>query len=803
MKRFLAIIISTAIVFIWVITLVGGGKTFPSIKDQIKLGLDISGGINVVLEADTKKTGDDLKTIMDQTKAIIEMRVNELGLSEPIITIEGEKRIRVEIPGAKDSDDAVNQIGKTAKISFHSADGQLFVDGKDIKDAAVETDNENGGFLVSLKFTSNGGKGFAKATKKASDNAEAGDREGDDEVIPENIIETKNALLINLKNGRIVTNSGLYPVVKDEKYDLKKQLTKLSTQAIEVSSVAIILDGEIVSTPTAKQEIKGESAVITGSFSQQTAKNLAMLIRGGALPVKLVEVESSKVGASIGMNALVNSIIAGLIGILLIIILMVFFYRIFGAAASLSLLLYVPIVLWTITLLRGVLTLPGIAGIILSVGMAVDANVIIFSRIREEAFSGKSIALAASQGFKKAMAAIIDSQSTTLIAGVVLYLFGTGSVKGFALTLIIGIFVGVFSSLVITHFYVQFIVNNGILSNKRLVGFSPLSQDKPQRTLKFHFNFIKNRKIFYLISIVIIVVGIGVGLLRGFNFGIDFTGGTRIGVTIVDKKVKKPDTVIKNALKEAGVKSFDFTSQSSKDGKAFIAKTKMPLTEKNRNKILSIIKKTDKKARIDSFEQFGASIGELITQNAIKAILIAAFAMLLYIIIRFRFKFAISSILALTHDVLIMIAFYGIFNVTVNSPFIAAILTVVGYSINDTIVVFDRIRENAGILDRKKYGFDNLINTSINQTLGRSVMTSVTTLVAIVPLIILGGESIREFVMPLVVGILAGTASSIFIASSLFYDLSKNEGEEARYIGAQKEKVVGPDFTTRDDGAVV
>ncbi|MDR2457882.1 MAG: protein translocase subunit SecD, partial [Clostridiales Family XIII bacterium] len=797
MKRFLAIMATLVLVLIWFATLAGFGDSFKPISKQIKLGLDISGGVYVVLEAKTNETGSELQTTMEQTQVMIENRVNEMGLSEPIVTTEGQKRIRVELPGVEDASEAINQIGRTAKLSFRTADGKLQVDGKNVKDASVDTDQENGGYLVKLSFDDTGRKGFAEATRIASEGV---DNDSDDSTVTGSSVAAaggvKEADLVEYIQDEttgvttIVTNSGLYPIVKDKKFNAKKDLS-VSAEAVSAKSVLILLDDELISMPTAEEEIDSNEATITGQFTNEQAKNLALLIRGGALPVELTEVESSEIGASIGMGALKNSITAGIIGICLIVLLMILMYRIFGFAASLALFMYVPVVLWIIVLFKGVLTLPGIAGIILSIGMAIDANVIIFARVKEEALSGKSIALATSQGFKQAMRTIIDSQVTTLIAAIVLYAFGTGAVKGFALTLMIGIFVGVFTALIITNCYMQFITDNAVLARKKLIGFSPLAEDKEVKEKTYKFSFIKNRKIYYIISVAIIVLGIGFGLIRGYNMGIDFTGGTRIQISL-DKSISQ--ATLTKAFKAIGAEKIEIislgtTKKDKNNVNKYQIKTTDSLTTKDRDKLTSSLNKGKKKnvATINSFEQFGPSMGRLITENAIKSILLAALFMLIYIAIRFKWRFGVAAVVGLFHDVAIMIAFYGIFHITVNSPFIAAILTVVGYSINDTIVIFDRVREN---LDKfpPKMGLNNIIDKSIYQTLVRSLMTSLTTVIAIVPLIILGGSAIREFALPLLVGILTGTASSIFFASSLFFDLAKKSFEiKKKYIGAERK----------------
>jgi SecD/SecF fusion protein len=373
------------------------------------------------MEAQTKATGDELKKLMSQTQAVIEKRVNQLGLSEPIVTIEGKNRIRVELPGAEDADAAIESIGKTAQLQFVTADGKIVLDGSQVKDAGITQDKQHGGYAISLKFNSKGAEAFKQATT-------------------------------DIMNRKIVS----------------------TTDGIPSDAIMIILDKEIISSPVVNDVIPNGEAIITaggtGGFGEDEATNLSALIRGGALPVELKEVQTSVVGPSIGMDALWMSIIAGIIGVGLIFIIMLTMYRIMGMAANIALLLYILIIFWVLVAMRGVLTLPGIAGMILSIGMAVDGNVIIFSRVREEIKNGKTIRVAAVSGFKRALGTIIDSHITTMIAGIVLYQLGTGSVRGFALTLMIGILASLLTAVVVTQLYVDVIAESKMFCKKKYFG---------------------------------------------------------------------------------------------------------------------------------------------------------------------------------------------------------------------------------------------------------------------------------------------------------------------------------------------
>ena len=416
LKRVLAFLIVVIVVFGWVVSFKGIGPVKP-LKDEMKMGLDIEGGVFVVMEAQTDKKGKELQLLMEQTQAVIENRVNQLGLSEPIVTIEGEKRIRVELPGAKDAEDAIKVIGKTAQLQFLQADGTLVLDGSMVKNATTNIDNEKGGYTVGLEFNSEGADKFMKATEKA----------------------------------------------------LSGTVTPIN-ENVSSSAIMIVLDGDVISAPNVQSVIPNGKAEISGNFTQETASNLAALIRGGSLPVELKEINTSIQTATIGVGALDASVKAGIIGLLLIFLVMLIAYRGMGLFANIALALYIIMDLWILVLMDAVLTLPGIAGIILSIGMAVDANVIIFTRIKEELAAGRSIRSAVQAGFKRALSTVLDSQITTIIAAVVLYQIGTSSVRGFAITLIIGILLSIFTAVVVTQLFLSIMARSSFFSKKSFFG---------------------------------------------------------------------------------------------------------------------------------------------------------------------------------------------------------------------------------------------------------------------------------------------------------------------------------------------
>ncbi len=756
LKPVIAVLLIVVLVLGWYSAVKGLGPV-PSLKDKMQLGLDIKGGVYVVLEAQDVDKYDEteLRELMEQSQAVVTRRVDAMGLSNPNVTIEGDKRLRIELPGAEDAEEAIEQIGKTAQLRFTLADQSFVMDGGNVKDASMGTDQSKGGYVVNLEFDSEGAAAFEKATTQAS--------------------------------SGMVTST--YP----------------ANAGVQDSSIVILLDNEIISAPTCDQTITGSGCEISGSFTKEEASNLAALIRGGSLPLEMKEVTSSVQTAQIGEDALSKSIMAGLIGICIVFLIMILGYRGIGLAADIALGLYVLIVLYVMAMFGSVLTLPGIAGIILAIGMAVDSNVIIFARVREEIVAGKSIRSATQQGFKRALGTVIDSQVTTLIAAVILYQIGTSSVKGFAFTLMLGIVVSIFTAVFVTQLFLSIMAGSRRMAKESLFGIK--KDGTPTLQIKKNFDFIKNRKKFYVISSVVIVTGLAFALVRGFNVGIDFSGGTMfqidMGRHVSEQEIK--DVLAQDDIKAEIVYSGD-------NGEQAIIRTTTALDNEARASVVDSLQQrfgfTDDD--VLATELFGPSVGKELTRNALKAVLLAVLGMLIYIRLRFsKWKFGAAAIFGLAHDVLVVIAFYAIFRITINNPFIAAILTVVGYSINDTIVTFDRIRENNRFMH--KGGLVEIVNTSVNQTLSRSVMTSLTTIAVMVPLLLFTGDTVRDFTLPLMVGVIVGCYSSIFLCSPLYYELAsfrsgseyqrQQEKNDPYRKKAEKKEEYDPEKAGNDESA--
>ncbi len=547
--------------------------------------------------------------------------------------------------------------------------------------------------------------------------------------------------------------------------DGKEKFAKATRENIN-KPISIIYDGAEISSPIVQSEIPDGLAYISGNFTYESADNLASTIRIGGLKLELEELRSNVVGAQLGEQAISTSLKAGAIGLALIIIFMIFVYYLPGLASGLALLIYIELVLVILNAFNITLTLPGIAGIILGIGMAVDANVIIFARVREEMTRGKSVKNSLKTGFQKAMSAIVDGNVTTLIAAAVLWFRGSGPVKGFAQTLAIGIIVSMFTALVVTRLIVFAFYAVGL--RKESLYYRPRKEREP-------IAFVEKRKVFFIISAVLIVAGLaamGINSSGGkgaFAYSLEFEGGTSTNVTFKeDYSIEEIDEKIVPVVEDVTGDN-NVQTQKVAGTNQIIIKT-ITLDLKQREAL--------NQAMVDEFkvddslitaENISSTVSNEMRQDAVVAVIISTICMLLYIWFRFKdIRFAASAILALLHDVLVVIGFYAIARISVGNTFIACMLTIVGYSINATIVIFDRIREELHY-QTKKTDLMNVVNKSITQTLTRSIYTSLTTFVMVTILFIMGVSSIREFAAPLMMGVVCGAYSSVCITGALWY----------------------------------
>ena len=565
--------------------------------------------------------------------------------------------------------------------------------------------------------------------------------------------------------------------------DEGKQKFAKATERNLGQPIYIIYNGDIVSAPYVQSVISDGRAQITGMGSYEEANKLAQTIRIGAVPVPLVEIRSNVVGAKLGTDAINTSLKAGLIGFAIICLFMILVYRLPGLAASLALTMYVGLTLFFIQSFNITLTLPGIAGIILSIGMAVDANVIIFTRIKEEIGAGKNTRTAVKEGYNKALSAILDGNITTLIAAFVLNLKGTGSIKGFAATLALGIVLSMFTALFVTRFIMRAMLDLG-LDNEILYG---------KKVDNKIVDFVGFRKISYAISLVLIIVGIAFIAFNaakgngGFNYGLDFKGGSSTSVEFnEDLSLNDIDSRVVPIFENI-TNSSDIQTQKVANSNQVIIKSRTLSLEEMKTLYETLESSFGIPEEKITTENISGAVSVQMRRDAIVAVIISTILMLIYIWFRFKdIRFAGSAVIALLHDCLVTIGFYAVFRWTVDSTFIACMLTIVGYSINATIVIFDRIRENLGRL--RGTSLENIVNTSVTQTFTRSINTSLTTLIMVIVLYVLGVNSIKAFALPLIIGIICGGYSSICITGPLWYDFKKaGKKEEEKNVTAKKK----------------
>ena len=729
----------------------GIGSAHRGSAKNIRLGLDLEGGVSVTYQAyktdsTGKRTGEQ-PTDKDMADTIYKMqkRVETLESTEAAVYQEGSDRVTIDIPGASDSEEVLKELGKAGAL--------YFILYSDLKTEKGGTPNEGDKVVYDKSKVLLTGDMIGEATSGSRQQEGTG--------------KTEYGVSIKFAGKGI------------------KKFAKITGEHVG-EQIAIVYDEKLVSAPNLKEEISGGECWISGSFTSESAEQLASTVRIGALPLELENIHGNVVGATLGSQALKSSLFAGVVGLILVIIFMIVMYRISGVAASIALIFYVGAMLLALNGLNVTLTLPGIAGIILSIGMAVDANCIIFTRIREELATGKTVASAIDNGFSKAMSAIIDGNVTTLIAALVLYLKGSGTVKGFAMTLGIGIVLSMFTALFITKLLMKAFCALG-MTNTSLYGVQ-----KARKTI----DFLGNWKKYVIISgavVVICVAGLVVRAASGgplFNYSLDFAGGNSTSVdlskTVTDEDKQKAEDTAKSVIGTG--KSVEI---SVADNTKIVVRTE-ELSEQKSEELKATMAKTfgvDESTKVES-EFISGSVSDEMKVDAAVATLIATLCMLLYIWIRFRkLSTGISAVLALVHDVIAVLTVYVVASafIPVGSTFIACMLTIVGYSINDTIVVFDRIRENKAKATSRT-SLAEIINKSITETLSRSINTSVTTFIMVFVLAVFGVDSVRQFAIPLIVGIISGCYSSVCVASPLWYVLSGKGEKEQKAVTYSKKK---------------
>lgn len=732
-NRGIVVLLLTVIftVFLCYTAAVGIGPTGTGAARHIKTGLDLAGGVSITYQTKDSNPGSE---DMSDTVYKLQKRVEQYS-TEAQAYQEGNNRINVEIPGVTDANAILEELGKPGSLCFVE---QADADG-----------NEN------FTYGTNG----YELSRTLEEIREAGS------------VVLEGTDIANAEGGAIQdsnTNSREYVVSLTLTEEGKQKFAEV-TEANIGKPIAIVYDNNVLSAPNVKEAITGGQAQIDGMASVEEAQNLASYIRIGSLSLELEELRSSVVAAQLGEEAIATSVKAAAIGLVIVILFMIIVYRVPGLVAGIALILYTALMLITLNAFDITLTLPGIAGIILGIGMAVDANVIIYARIREEIGAGISVRNAIRGGFKKAFSAIFDGNITTLIAACVLMWLGSGTVKGFAYTLALGIVLSMFTALVVSRLVVSALYAVGI-RNEKLYG-------KTGRRNAAHF--VEKRRIFFIVSLIL-VLSAPVAMLvhsrmgdNALNYSLEFSGGTATNVTFNEEMdIKQIDSEVTPLVEEVtGDKNVQPTKVVGTN--QVIIKTRSLTLDERQSLNQALVDEFGVDESLISAESISATVSSEMRRDAIVAVIVATVFMLLYIWFRFKdIRFASSAVLALLHDVLVVLAFYAVARVSVGNTFIACMLTIVGYSINATIVIFDRIRENLHGSKRLE-NLEEIVNNSITQTLTRSIYTSFTTFVMVAVLYIMGVSSIREFAAPLMVGILCGAYSSVCITGALWLVMKK------------------------------
>ncbi len=741
MKKNRAVIILLCILVLLVgviyVDVFGVNASGDGSASDINLGLDLAGGVSITYQVVGDETPDS--TDMNDTIAKLQQRVENYS-TEAIVYQEGADRINIEIPGVSDANAILQELGRPGTLYF-----------------IAETDDEgNLNYASQTVQLADGSYGSAYVMNKTIE-----------EMLADGSIKLQGTDVKDARAGSIQTNMGSeYAVDLTMTEEGAEKFAEATRNAYSKGeSLGIYYDGSIITAPHVEAVLTDGNAQITNMSSYEAAEKLASTIRIGGLKLELEELHSKVVGAQLGVEAIDTSLLAGAIGLLIVALFMVIVYRLPGVASVVGLLSYVALVILLLNGFDMTLTLSGVAGIILSIGMAVDANVIIFARIREELAAGKSVKNAVKSGFDKALSAIIDGNITTLIAAVVLLVLGPGSVKGFAQTLALGIVLSMFTSLVVTRYVLNAFYALGA-RNEKLYGVG-----KEHKTLRI----LSKKGIFFGISAAVILAGFIVMGVYGaktgdaLNYSLDFKGGTAVTVTFDHAMtLEEANSEVVPLIEE--ITGSAVQVQTVQDSNEVIFKTDTLNVEQREQLDQMLIDTFSIDESMITSETISSTISDEMKSDTIIAVIVAIVCMLIYIRIRFTdIRFGISSIVALLHDVLVVLAFYAVARVSVSNTFVACMLTIVGYSINATIVIFDRIRENRGTSAKEQ--LQEIVDKSITQTMSRSIFTSLTTFIMVAVLYVLGVTSIKDFALPLMVGIVCGTYSSICLAGSLWYVL--------------------------------
>lgn len=705
---------------------------------NLKFGLDLQGGFEVLYRAESVDGSKMNSEKLTATYKTLSKRIDSLGVSEPEIILEGEDRIRVKLAGVSDPEEARTQLSTVASLSFRDTEDNLLMTSDVLKAGGAKIGQDSSGNPAVALSVKDKDK-FYEVTKKVS--------------------ESSDKMIVIWLDFNEMTNS------------FEKEKDSCGSSGSSCLSAATVSQGF------------ASDVIIQGNFTFEEVENLVDLINSGSLPSKLVEVSSKTVGASFGDDTLEKTLIAGIIGISAIVLILITIYHFAGFISAVSIMLYTLVTFFVFWVVGGVLTLPGIAALVLGIGMAVDSNVITFSRIRDELHKGKSLSTAFRDGSKESFGAILDGNLTTLIVGIIMFIFGESSIKGFATMSIISVIVTMFTMVFITRMIMGWFVKTGWFDNKTNLFISVkkknipnVSKNEEVKVVPFkNVDFLKYSKFAIIFSAVVILVGGAIIGTKGLNLGIDYKSGSSI-VIMTDEDVTKKD--IKADLKELGLteSKIDFVEDEI-DIRVDVAMDEEQV--KSTNSYFE--DKYDAKVNIGVVSNI---VQKELVKNAILSVLVALIGIIVYVGIRFRLSYAVAGVLTLVHDVLFVFALFAMFNYEISSMFIAAILAIIGYSINDTIVNFDRIRENLNKKGSKKITKEMLreeVNLSIRQTFDRTIYTTLTTLLPIVALLFLGSREILTFNMAMLFGLIVGSYSSIYISVALFMLFEKiNIGKEKK-----------------------
>ncbi len=739
------------------------GTFYKGISNNLTLGLDLQGGFEILYEVSPLEEGGTLPE-MSAVANSVSKRVNVLGVSEPEIIIEGNNRIRVQLAGVADQEQARRMISATANLTFRDVNDNLLADASIIEEGGASLNYQEGRPVVSLKIADK--QKFAEITAQVA------------------AMQSGNNLMVTW-------------------LDFAEGDSYVQERSNEVAG----LEAKYISAASVRTKIEGDS-VISGNFTEKEARELADLINSGSLPVVMTEISSNVVSAEYGSAALETTTFAGILGVALVIVFMIAAYRLPGIIASVMLSLYIFSVFTIYSAMGAVFTLPGIAALVLGVGMTVDANIITFERIKDELYRGHSIRRAVKEGQSLSFSTIFDAQFTTLLAGLIMYIFGTGAVKGFATMLMITVICTLIINVVVSRFLLNQLVQSGVVDGKKSwFGVKENQIPNIQKDEKqFYFgpippvDYLKHAKKFIIVSVSIIALAV---VLAGFNgisgngalnLGIDFASGTKITVT-------SPEEIVVQDVKDTFASlGYDKVRYQSSGETTVYATIKDALTQEQ----LSEIKATFKSVYgIEPGDNVVTSIvGRDLVKNAIMLSLLAWVVMLLYITIRFKWDYALSCIVALLHDVSIVLAIFAIFRLEINTELISVILAIIGYSINNSIVVFDRVREEMAdtkaTTKRTPEFFKKVINTALDNTILRSIFSSISTILPIICLLFFGSDAIFTFTFAMFVGLIAGTLSSVFIAPQIWYLLrTKVKVKEKKNKSKKKKREELDEYTIK------